>query len=178
MPKDDPANDAERMERAEEYMAAAREHYDALAALPDEPSRYPIAYYLAGLAVECLFRAYVELVGGQHDPNHDLRRLAESGRFLDFMPPDAEESLAAEIGNVRARWLNNHRYRSLAALKRFLNESRLYRLTGNRSIRGNSDRVVRHNWEILREGAQRLLTIGIKRWELSKAKWNRSSKTT
>lgn len=54
MPKDDPANDAERLERAEEYMAAAREHHAVLAVLPDAPGHFPMAYYLAGLAVECL----------------------------------------------------------------------------------------------------------------------------
>lgn len=174
MAKEKPKTDAEQIERAEEYMAAAREHFAALKDLPDEPGHYPLAYYLAGLAVECLFRAYTELVGGQHDPTHDLRRNAESGRFLELMPEGERDAVRADIGEVRTRWLNNHRYRSLASLKRFLNHSGLYRLEGARSVKGDQDRVVRHNWEILQEAALRLLTKGIQRWQPSKIKWTRS----
>lgn len=130
-------------------MAAAREHQAALRDLPEEPSHYPLAYYLAGLAVECLFRAYTELVGGEHD------------------------ALLADVGDVWTRWLNNHRYRSLSSLKNFLNANELYRLEGSRSIKGDSDRVVRYNWDVLLEASLRLLNAGINRWQLSKTKWNR-----
>lgn len=152
-------------------MAAAREHFAALQSLPDRPSRFPLAYYLAGLAVECLFRAYSELTGGRHDAKHDLRLHAENGRFLDFMPRDQREDVQADIGDVWTRWLNNHRYRSVASLRRYLNENELYRLAGGRTIKGD---VVEYNWGILQEASLRLLTIGIQRWEPSKAKWNRS----
>jgi hypothetical protein len=173
MPKGKPANDAERMERAEEYMAAAREHHVALGNLPDTPDHYPMAYYLAGLSVECLFRAYVELVGSQHDANHSLLNLAESGRFLDFMPEEEQDRLRADLGEIYTRWLNNHRYRAVKSLTKFLNSKRLYRLEGSRAIRGDADRVLKYNWEILQNASLNLLNIGIQRWKISKEKWNR-----
>jgi hypothetical protein len=172
MAKDAPKVEAERIARAEEYIAAAREHYAALAHMTEEPNHYPMAFYLAGLAVECLFRGYVELVGGAHDANHDLRVHAESGRFLNLMPEQEREDLRADIGDVRTRWLNNHRYRSLSSLRRFLNDNKLYLLGNGRSLQGGSQQVVRYNWDILNEAAQRLLLIGIRRWEISKQKWN------
>ena len=155
-------------------MAAAREHQAALRDLPEEPSHYPLAYYLAGLAVECLFRAYTELVGGEHDAKHDLRRHAALGHFVEFMPKAEHDAILADVGDVWTRWLNNHRYRSLASLKNFLNANELYRLEGSRSIKGDSDRVVRYNWDVLLEASLRLLNVGINRWQLSKTKWNRS----
>ena len=81
MAKAPPKADAERLQRAEEYLSAAREHYEALLNMPEEPHHFPMAYYQAGLAVECLFRAYTELVGGEHEAKHDLRRHAANGLF-------------------------------------------------------------------------------------------------
>jgi transposase-like protein len=161
------------MERAEDYLAAAREHFRALAGLPEEPPHYPLAYYLAGLAVVCLFRAYTELVDAEHDAKHDLRRHMESARFLEFMPAEDREAILANVTDVRTRWLNKHRYSSKASLRRYLNESELYRLAGNRTIKGGQDRILQHNWDVLLNAALDLLTLGIERWETSKIKWNR-----
>jgi len=112
---------AERREKAEGYLAAAQEHHAALIDLPKTPAYYPLAYYLAGLAVECLFRAYTELVGGRHEAHHDLQRHADNARFLEFMPETMQDEVQADIGSIRTRWLNNHRYRALPSLRGFLN---------------------------------------------------------
>ncbi len=171
MPKAKPASDSERMARAEEYLAAAREHYDALTKLPDVPDHLPLAYYLAGLAVECLFRAYSEASGGEHDPGHDLRRHAVQGRFFDRMPPSKREELEDDLNEIWKRWLNNHRYRSLASLRSFLTDAELYRLSGHRTVKGD---VVLYNWKILAEATNEILTWGLGQWNTSKTRLSKS----
>jgi hypothetical protein len=170
MAKDRLASEQGRVERAEEYMTAAREHYAALGDLPDIPSHLPLAYYLAGLAVECLFRAYSELVGAAHDSGHDLRRLAASARFFSFMPDSQRDDLSDDLNEVYKRWLNNHRYRSKSSLQRFLNDAELYRLPDKRTIKGD---VTRYNWIVLYESSSNLLTWGIEQWKSSKDRFSK-----
>ena len=76
-----------------------------------------------------------------------------------------DETRRAHIGDVRSRWLNNHRYRSLAGLRRFLNEAELYRLPNNQFIKGD---VVKYNWNVLLDSSLWLLSWGIERWNNSK----------
>lgn len=171
MPKGKAGSDAERNEGAEEYMAAAREHFAALQRMGVSPDHYPLAYYLAGLTAECLFRAYAELNGAEHDAGHDLRRHAESGRFFLFMPESKRDGLRDYLNEVWKRWLNNHRYRSLSSLRHFLTDAELYRLSGQRTIQGD---IVDYNWSILFESTASLLVGGIEQWKNSKNKLNRS----
>jgi HEPN domain-containing protein len=62
----------------EVYLTPASEHITAAFELL-EAERYALAYYVAGLAVECVFRAYATMVGAEHDDKHDLRRLRKHG---------------------------------------------------------------------------------------------------
>lgn len=119
--------------------------------------------------MECLFRAYAALVGATHDDKHDLRRIAQSGRYFDFMPQDQHADLAAALGDVATRWQNNHRYRSEAALRRYLNAQNLFRLTEGRTIQGD---VVKYNSSLILDGANRLITAGVVRWKSSKQRWS------
>lgn len=120
--------------------------------------------------MECLFRAYVALVEAAHDEKHDLRRLAESGRFFEFMPEEEKANLSAALGDVYTRWQNNHRYRSEAALRHYLNAQNLFRLGEGRTIQGD---VVKYNSSIILDGATTLVTAGVVRWKSSKKRWNK-----
>jgi hypothetical protein len=171
VPKAKPGSDAERMARAEEYLEAAREHYVALTELPEKPRHYPLAYYLAGLAVECLFRAYEELGGAPHDAGHGLQQHALNGRFLDLMPQSKREELADDLSEICKRWFNNHRYRSLSSLRRILKEAKLFNMIGQRrTLRGD---IVQYNWDILDNAAQEILQWGLEQWQISKTKLNK-----
>lgn len=149
-------------------MAAAKEHFSALTKSFEPRAHYPLAYYLAGLTIECLFRAFSELTGGEHDSKHDLRRLAENGQFFQQLPQDQQENARAALGEVITRWRNNHRYKSITSLRRFLNEEGLYSVSGKQTIKGD---VASHNWLVLEEATDTLLKLGIGRWEISKKKW-------
>ena len=172
MAKEVARNDNERMERAEGYLASAREHYAFLKRETvelDEPYSYPLSYHVAGLAVECL---YGKLMGSEHDAKHNLRRMAEAGRFVGFMREEDHELIAEALTSTMKRWLNNHRYKSRNALQRFLNDAELYRTDEGKYLKGNAETVLRYNWERLFTMTGFLLDRGIERWEISKQKWN------
>jgi hypothetical protein len=152
------------------YLITAQVHITAANTLY-QSGHSALTYYVAGLAVECLFRAYAALVEAAHDEKHDLRRLAQSGRFFEFIPLEQQASLAAALGDVYTRWQNNHRYRSEAALRRYLNAQNLYRLPEGRTIQGD---VVKYNSSIILDGATTLVTAGVVRWKSSKQRWKKA----
>lgn len=123
---------------------------------------YVMAAYVAGLAVECILRAYRFRLNPQFEGRHDLRRLAEESRFLTFVPEALRGTARAALGDLATRWSNDHRYRSSDALRQFLNAAGLFRLTGGRTVRGN---VVRYNAEIVIDAMEMLVTIGDRRWK-------------
>ncbi|WP_395141164.1 hypothetical protein [Armatimonas sp.] len=162
--------DTQRDELAQEYLLAAREHFAELQRLTlDEIRHYPLTYYLAGVTVECLFRAYMTLVDAKFDDKHDLRQLAASGQFFRFMPSRQQDHLEAALSDVYRRWSNAHRYRSASSLRKFLNQHGLFK-NGQQHLSGD---ILKPNWEILYDGVDALMTIGLERWELSKTKWNK-----
>ena len=163
-------NDAERRNGAEELLNAAREHFAELQRLVEDGVRhYPLAYYLSGVCVECLFRAYMALVNAPFDEKHDLRKLAASSQFFSFMPRSEEkrDSMEAALSDVYKRWNNNYRYSSKAGLKKKLIESRLHK-NGNRQL----EDVLSGNWNVLYDSVNEIMEVGLKQWENSKQKWN------
>ena len=160
-----------RQNQAEEYLSAAKEHFAELQILAvDEVRHYPSAFYLSGVAVECLFRAYVAMTQAPFDDKHDLRQLAVSGKFLECMPHEEmlQANLQAAIIDVYTRWSNSFRYCSTSGLRRKLNQKNLFR-RGAKNLRGD---IVKANWEILFTATDILMTAGVERWEFSKKKWN------
>lgn len=113
-------DDAERRNAAEEYLNASREHFEELQRLTEAEIRhYPLVYYLSGVCIECLFRAYAALVDASFDDKHDLRQLAVSGKFLEFMSSREMQQMRyqAAITDIYLRWSNGFRYNSKLGLK-------------------------------------------------------------
>ena len=149
-------------------MTAAREHFAYLSDLPLLPTHYPLAYYTAGLTVECIFRAYNELIGNQHDAHHDLRLLAEGSRFLSFLPLSVQDDVEVQLSEIQKRWLNNHRYKSFSSIRRFLTDAELYKAHKKATVKGD---IVKYNWDILLNAALTIASIGINQWANSKTMW-------
>jgi len=138
--------------RAETYYGAAREHITVAVEL-HESQRFGLAHYVAGLAVECMLRAFKSRLDPVLDERHDLYQLARSGRFLDGVPQDRLPRIAAELGVIVTRWDNGHRYRSESALRKFLTKRRLFLGKGD-LLRNSSRRIVNAAVEVVTIGAQ------------------------
>ena len=98
--------------RAEVYKAAADEHIVVAAELYNS-GRYVLSCYVSGLSVECLLRAYRQVVNAEFDANHDLRLLSKTCGWFDYIPRRSEIPVTEAIDDLRAIWENAHRFRSL-----------------------------------------------------------------
>ena len=143
---------------ADVYLTAAQEHVTAARELY-KSGRYVLAHYVAGLAVECLFRAYRCRVDKTFDERHDLQNLAKAGRFFSVIPPEQNQIISAALGVVVSQWQNGHRYRSAASLRSFLAEHKLYLRIKGDFVKENTRRVV--------DAALELINLGVMRWKSS-----------
>ena len=80
---------------------------------------------LSGVAVECLFHAYRLRAGATDDAKYALYRQAQLGDFYKGMKREQKEAAASLLGDVVARWQNNHRYRSAESMKGYVLAKRL-----------------------------------------------------
>lgn len=104
---------------AEIYREAAREHM-SLARELHEAGRYVMSHYLAGLAVECILRAYLYRLSPVFSGRHDLLVLYREAQFDSIVTPENKDTVKAALTEVIRRWSNSHRYRSEDALRLFL----------------------------------------------------------
>lgn len=137
------------------YLAAGVERAGVLESLHDA-DEYVLAVYAAGLAVECVLRAYRVRVDPEFSSRHDLWELAAEARFADLVPGLAEK-YAADLGAVAVRWSNNHRFRTAAALLKYLKRAGLDRRVKGDVLKENSRRIV--------NAALDLVTLGARLWK-------------
>lgn len=138
---------------AEDYRIAAEEHVTAANQLYGL-RRWALAHYVAGLAVECMFRAYRVRIDPQFDEKHYLGKLAKASGFLDIISSERVEVISAALSEVEARWQNDHRFRSEESLRRFLVERKLYLRIKGDFVKESSRRIVNAATELVNLGAR------------------------
>ena len=135
--------------RAEAYRDAALERCaDAVALL--EAGQYASAIWLAGLALECLFRAYHRRQTDRLETGHDLRSLLRASRFDRHISAKKADRMAEAISDIVANWKHRYRDDPGAAVRRSLG------VRTNRELRRRATVVV--------EAAQEVVNHGIMRW--------------
>ena len=142
----------------ETYLQASQEHVE-LARRLYEQHDYGPAHYIAGLAVECLLRAYRKRVDSRFDSRHVLENLARQARFYDVIPLRRQEGTAAALTEVVLRWRNEHRFRSRDAMLKWLKSLRL-----DRGIRGD---VLKESARKITNAALEIVAEGVLRWPRS-----------
>jgi len=143
---------------AADYREAAEEHVETARRL-HEAARYPAAHYMAGLAVECLFRAYRHRMDPEFDARHDLRQLFIVSGFPEVVHSlrDAERIAITKALDVPfKRWRNNQRFGSERTLRRFLKQEKL-----DRGIRGN---ILKENSRLMVVAAAFVVEVGMRKW--------------
>lgn len=124
---------------AEIYREAAQEH-SILATELHDAGHYVMAHYAAGLAVECMFRAYRYRINPVFDARHSLEALYAAADFGAVVPPDQAAAVETALAEVVRRWSNSHRFRSEQSLREYLKKANLGR-TG-KYVRESSRRIV------------------------------------
>lgn len=140
----------------DDYMSGAAERVQA-ARVMYEGGRYVDALYLAGVAVECVLRAYAKEESDEFDGRHDLARLLKAATLEHFVGEKQRQSLSAALGEVWARWKNNYRYAPDPRLR-----SEVKRLQLDRGIKGD---VLKENARISLEHALVIVNKGTFQWK-------------
>ena len=135
------------------YRAAAVAHIDAAEDLA-EAKQYPLASYVAGLAVECMLRAYSSRLEGTFDARHDLRLWYQRSKFDAIVPVSRVDEISSALVTVASQWNNSQRYYSVELLRAEWKNAEL-----DRGIRGDAGkeltrRLVSAAWEIVTLGEQ------------------------
>ena len=122
-----------------------------------EQKSFVLAHYLSGVAVECMFRAYLARNKRPFDARHDLRKLSKSSGFEDDVPESGSAAIFSALAELRARWKNSHRYSDLKDLNAFVRT-----IEWDRKIKG--DRVKYSSARAL-ASAGVLVNMGVKLWK-------------
>jgi hypothetical protein len=118
--------------------------------------RYPFATYTAGVAVECLLRAFRH-PDRDHEAHHDvIAHLAACDR--DRLGERAWAKLRGPVQTVHLLWLNSFRYLHESRLRKHLNEIKYYE-----RVRRGSDTLKVACIELM-DAALAIVTVGDERW--------------
>ena len=94
---------------SDDYIDGAGERIGAASAMYAQ-CRFVDAIYLAGVAVECVLRAFATEETNEFDARHDLSRLVKAPTIERFVGEKKRQVISASLGEVWARWKNNYRY--------------------------------------------------------------------
>jgi len=146
---------------AETYLRSAESHISAGWDLHSR-SWYVLSHYVAGLSVECVFRAYRSRIDPQFSGRHDLNVLFDEARFAEILPSDraARESHLAAIDHLRVYWSNTYRFCSTERLLSHLKKMRLYSVVKSRG----DDALLRNSSKKMLTDASAIVSLGVKKW--------------
>lgn len=152
---------------AEDYRLAAGERYNA-AVNALKVGDYATAHYLAGVAVECMLRAYLRRKTPVFESKHELGDLARKSGFLSLVP-QSKLGPTGVFNEMNLRWRSNHRYYTDKKLRKHLYDSgmtllRWYDPTARQGALINDD-VLKPNARRMIDLASNVLAWGDKQWK-------------
>lgn len=155
--------------RAEEYYRTALERMRQARDVYQDGEAFALCMYCAGLAVECLLRAFRWKKDRTFEGRHDLEELLKASRLLqiedEFMRRKGESEdaidasgreLRANMNQVIVLWHNSLRFASEARLRVFLR--------GIDRVKGTKGDPRKKNAKDLLNAAQAVISRGIAIW--------------
>jgi hypothetical protein len=131
---------------------------------------YALAMYVAGLAVECLLRAYMVKRKREFESRHDLLLLFKESGIIDVgadilkakgltdeQIEEHQKVLSSSVNQVFVLWRNNYRFASEARLLTFLKKMKLYRKEKGDLLKAKANDLLK--------AAQQFISKGILQWQ-------------
>jgi HEPN domain-containing protein len=161
-----------KIDEPETYYRASLERIRQASILYREEESYALAIYLAGVAVECMLRAFKMRKDPTFDERHDLRRLFRVSGMMEIRPESLKSSglsedqvnrylreLQASLSEIYSLWRNDFRFASEKRLRAHLKHLRL-----ERGVRGD---FLKANAGKLLSAAQTFINKGVMQWTSS-----------
>ena len=139
---------------ADEYYQAALDHIDEARLLYDE-NRYVLAHYVAGLAVECMLRAYAVRNGEPFEGRHNLSKWLELARFDEVIATSRREIVSSSYNVVVTQWNSTQRYYSDGFLRAYFRNAHLNRGIKGDAVKELTRRIAEAAFDVLNEGKVR-----------------------
>jgi hypothetical protein len=165
--------------RPEHYHRTALERMEQSRSLYLQGTSYALAMYVAGVAVECLLRAFKLKREPTFEERHDLPRLFKASGMLGVdpaalqangLPRDRAERYERElqdaVNTVSVLWGNDYRYASEDRMRAHLKVMR-------RPQRAKGDILKASSLHLI-ESAQAVIEIGVVLWDISSRRSSRS----
>jgi HEPN domain-containing protein len=120
-----------RRKNADGHFNAARSHIEEARLLYSD-GRYGYSIYTAGLAVECMFGAFILRDNPQHafDEKHDLQKLMKRSKLLELSNIDRKRILNDAYNFVYNYWSNLYRFASDDEIERTINKKKFKKVQG------------------------------------------------
>lgn len=155
--------------RDTEYYLASLERMRQARELSEEEGNWALVMYCAGVAVECMLRAFRWMESASFEGRHDLRELLKASRLLqidgeymrkrgadDDKIVESGRRLRAAMNEVALLWHNNLGFASETKARTHLKE-----LKRDRGVKGD---FLAKNAKDLLEAAQIVINQGITLW--------------
>ncbi len=142
---------------AKDYKIASMERINTARKLYAQ-KEYVLAIYIAGVAVECLLKAYLRRKTPHFKSKHDLPNLLKESGLMDFIRPTDHKELSACFGEVWSRWKNNYRYASSERLTSEYKRLKLY----NKKVKGY---LLKANSSTITNNALSIISKRVARWD-------------
>ena len=154
---------------SEHYYRASLERMRQAQELYRTEANYALTMYVAGVAVECMLRAYLLKKSTEFESRHDVLLLLQESGMLEVDPDILKRKGLSDEGIVNHRrtlhqavsavyglWRNEYRYASESRLLAHLKRRKLYRKAKGDQLKANALHLL--------EAAELFVERGIVQW--------------
>ncbi|HCE46908.1 MAG TPA: hypothetical protein DET40_25455 [Lentisphaeria bacterium] len=149
---------------AEHYFEASRYRIETARQLYDK-GKFSAAIYFAGVAVECIFRAYIYRKDLNFDSRHDLESMYKGTGMCDLINSQERRNMCSYLGILWTRWKNNYRYTSDDRLRSEFSRLKYYKYDNGTFIQGNH---LKENSRMVVDAAVGIHALGERKWQSKK----------
>lgn len=103
-----------------DYLSAAMARENDMKHLRNNPNCIVFSIYCAGVAIECMLRAYISRHSSEYSSRHDLIKLLIESNLASLLTIREREQITVDIKEAVKIWNNNLRYTSELRIKRIL----------------------------------------------------------
>jgi len=115
------------------------------------------AIYLAGRAVEAIFRSLLRQQSKKLETGHDLKQMLTRARFLMSLSETEDDKLNEAVNEVATVWRNDLRFAGEKRVRRQLKASGRMHNIGQKRVKGDP---LKANAKSVLEACERIVTIG------------------
>lgn len=140
---------------AETYYKISLEHLEFARQMLDDPNyatRYYLTHFFAGVAVECMLRAFLVKSNRSWQARHDLHQIAAEAKFFDLVPKSQKIEFSGKFTILNKRWNSNHRYFTMREVERHLQRVGAEQNVPGLLLQNNAETMLRLATEIIKLG--------------------------